>query len=115
MQKRPIVVAERSLVLIHAKISNAMSHICIEGNCALVAKSFSSSRGLRAHQQRCHANDAEDEMSLGNSRTLKRQRDAEEEARKRQRLELEAWLALEAAHREVELPLVLLMEVVMEK
>lgn len=54
-------------------------------------------------------------MSLGNARTLKRRRDAEEEVRKRQRLELEAQQALEAANRELELPPVSLMDIVVEK
>ena len=100
---------------IHSQMSDATSHVCIERTCALNPKSFKSPRGLRAHQQRCHVNDTEDDMSLGNARTLKHRRDAEEEARKRQRLELETQLALEAANRELEPPPVSSMEVIAEK
>ena len=79
-----------------------MSHVCYEGSCASGPKSFSTARGLRIHQYRSHSGDAEDETTLGNARALKRQRDAEDEVRKRQRLELEAQLALEAANCELE-------------
>ena len=82
---------------------SAMSHICYEGGCASGPKRhmFSSIRGLRQHQYKCHQDTPEEEMSLGNARTLKRKRDAEdEEERKRQ--QLEAQLAFEAANREPE-------------
>lgn len=80
-----------------------MAHVCYEGDCASTPKqhAFSSVRGLRTHQYRCHQDDLEEQTSLGNARTLKRKRDAEEEeARKVQHLE--AQLALEAASREPE-------------
>lgn len=80
-----------------------MPHTCREGDCASDPKknTFSSARGLRTHQYRSHRDDPEEETSLGNARTLKRKRDAEDnEARKVQRLE--AQLALEAASREPE-------------
>jgi len=80
-----------------------MSHICYEGVCASGPKqcSFSSVRALRTHQHRCHQDAPEEETSLGNARALKRKRDAEdEEARKRERLEVQ--MALEAANRESE-------------
>ena len=81
-----------------------MSHICYEGDCASSQQqpAFPTTRGLRTHQNRCHSKIAEDETSLGNSRALKHKHDAEDNARKRQRLELEALLALEAANRELE-------------
>jgi hypothetical protein len=81
-----------------------MLHICYEGNCAsdLKPQAFPTARGLRTHQNRCHSDVAEEETSLGNARELKRKRDAEDEACKRQRVELETQLALEAANRELE-------------
>ena len=82
-----------------------MSHTCYEGDCASSQNqpTFPTTRGLRTHQNRCHSKIAEEETSLGNARALKRKRDAEDEARKRQHLELEALLALEATNRELEL------------
>ena len=78
-----------------------MSHVCYEGGCAEKPRVFSSSRALRQHEYRSHQDTPEEEMSLGNARTLKRKRDAQdEEERERQRIE--AQLALEAANREPE-------------
>ena len=79
-----------------------MSHICYEGACAPDPRKFPTVRGLRMHQNRCHSQITEEEKSLGNARALKRQCDAEDEARKRQCLEHEAQLVAEAAARELE-------------
>ena len=75
-----------------------MSHICCEGDCASDPKqhAFSSIRGLRQHQYRCHQETPEEGTSLGEARSLKRKRDAEDEE-ERYRQHLEAQLALEAA------------------
>lgn len=80
-----------------------MSHVCYEGDCASDPKrhTFSSIRGLRTHESRCHQDAPEEETSLGNARALKRKRDAEDEEVRKRRL-LEAQLALEAANREPE-------------
>lgn len=81
-----------------------MPHICYEGSCASDRRqhTFSSARGLRTHQYRCHSDVAEEETSLGHARALKRKCDAEDEAHKKRCLELEARLALEAANVELE-------------
>ena len=82
-----------------------MSHVCYEGACGSGPKrqTFSTPRGLHTHQGRRHSNTKEEETSLGNARALKRKRDAEDELCKKQQLELEAQLVLEAANRELEL------------
>jgi hypothetical protein len=85
------------------KSSGIMPHVCCEGDCASNPKqrTFLSARGLRTHQYRCHQEDPEEETSLGNARTLKRKRDADdEEARMVRRLEVQ--LAFEAANCEPE-------------
>lgn len=87
------------------KILGPMSHFCYEGTCATARpdqQTFRSVRALRTHHNRCHNDILEGETSLGEARRLKRTHDAEDEARKRQRLELEAQVALEAENRELE-------------
>jgi hypothetical protein len=83
---------------------DSMSHVCYEGSCASGTKqrNFSSIRGLRQHQYRCHQDTPEEDMSLGNSRSLKRKRDTEDKEEQQKR-NLEAQVALEAASREPEL------------
>ena len=62
---------------------------------------FSSSLALRQHEYRSHQDTPEEEMSLGNARTLKRKRDAQDEE-ERERRRIEAQLTLEAANCEPE-------------
>lgn len=80
-----------------------MSHLCYEGNCVTGSKprEFSSIRGFRQHQYKCHQDTPEEETSLGNSRLLKRKRDAWDEE-ERQNQNIQAQLALEAANRQPE-------------
>ena len=80
-----------------------MSHVCYEGGCATNPKRhpFASTRALRQHQYKCHDDIPEEETSLGNARTSKRKRDAEDEEERKRRC-LEAQLALEIASHEPE-------------
>ena len=77
---------------------DAMPHECYEGACASKLKKYNTLRGLRTHQHRYHPDTLEEETLLGKARSLKRKRDAEDEE-ERQRRDLEAQLAFEAANR----------------